>query len=109
MDSGLASEASVVAPRQTLEVLGIPVPATRPTAPDVGGGAGSFEEGFFDLARVRLGALEQRGVRGEYGALTPDSYWARGFIQDALLSHRFLRRHAAWTIDFDGRRFELVR
>lgn len=109
VDSGLASEASIVAPRQTLEVLGIPVPATRPTAPDVGGGAGSFEEGFFDLARVRLGALEQRGVRGEYGALTPDSYWARGFIQDALLSHRFLRRHASWTIDFDGRRFELVR
>ncbi len=109
VDSGLASEAALIAPEQTLRLLGIPLPETRLTASDVGGGAGAFAEGFFEVRSVALGALEQHGLRGEYGALTPDSYWARGFIQDALISHQFLRRHASWTLDFDARLFLVVR
>lgn len=109
VDSGLASDAALVAPEQTLRLLGIPIPETKPTAADVGGGAGSFDEGFFDVQRARLGPLELLDLRGEYGALTPESYWARGFIQDALISHRFMRRYATWTFDFDTRTIRVRR
>jgi hypothetical protein len=53
--------------------------------------------------------LVQQEARGEYGALPPEFYWSQGYIQDFLISHRFLRQYATWTIGFDRMvyRFEL--
>jgi len=36
----------------------------------------------------------------KYEAKTPCSYWAHGFIQDGLTSHRFLSKYSPWTLDF---------
>lgn len=104
IDSGLASEAAFVAPEQTLAELDIARPPTAISEEGEGGG-GKVATGLFPLDRLRLGSLEQRDIRGVFGPLTPDSYWARGFIQDGLLSHRFLRRYASWTLDFDAMEF----
>mgnify|MGYP001764342405 CR=1 FL=1 len=59
----------------------------------------------FAIERLALGPLEARNLKGEYGALTPESYWAGGYIQDGLISHRFLRRYSYWTLDFDSRTY----
>jgi hypothetical protein len=109
VDSGLASEAAVVLPTPTLTVLGLASPVMQPTAPDVGGGTGSFDRGVLPLDRVALGSLEQRALQAEVGALTPATYWARGFIQDGLVSHRFLRQYSRWTLDFGRRVFVFER
>lgn len=105
VDSGLDSEAVLAAPIQTLEYLGTPETETEVSEEAVGGGGVKFASGLFDLDLVGLGELVQHQVRGEYGALTPETYWARGYIQDGLISHRFLRRYASWTIDFDSMTF----
>jgi hypothetical protein len=105
VDSGLASEAAFAAPVQTLELLGIPVPETRVSEDSVGGGGGKFAQGTFPVRSLGLGPLTEVDLSGSYGALTPATYWGRGFIQDGLLSHRFLRRYASWTLDFDARTY----
>lgn len=105
VDSGLASEAAFSAPPQTLEAAGIPIPEVAVKDGSVGGGGGRFATGTFAIRSLALGPLVQTDLRGEFGALTPESYWARGFIQDGLISHRFLRRYGSWTIDFDRRTF----
>ena len=104
VDSGLASDASVTAPIQTLKHLGLAEPEQQ--APDGsivggGGGGGVWASGSFDLETVALGSLTQSRLKGEYGARPPESYWQCGFIVDALISHRFLRQYASWTLDFD--------
>jgi hypothetical protein len=80
-------------------------PETAISEEAVGGGGGRFTSGLFDLELVGLGELTQGGVKGEYGALTPETYWARGYIQDGLISHGFLRQYGSWTIDFDSMTF----
>jgi hypothetical protein len=104
VDSGLASEAAFSAPRQTLEYAGIPIPGTR-LREGPGGGGGAWASGEFAIKRLALGNLIQTNLKGEYGSRTPSSYWEHGFIQDGLISHRFLRQYASWTIDFDGMRY----
>ena len=47
------------------------------------------------MNRVALGPLAQTDVSGEYGTLTPASYWSDFYIKDALLSHRFLRQYSS--------------
>ena len=49
----------------------------------------------------RLMGYADVSVKGEYGARGPETYWEHHFIEDALLSHGFLRQQASWTIDFD--------
>ena len=105
VDSGLASKACFAAPPQTLEYVGIEIPEKKTSEASVGGGGGKFASGSFDIATIRLGKLEMRGAKGQFGALTPASYWARGYIQDGLISHGFLRRYSSWTIDFDAMTF----
>ena len=105
VDSGLDSEAVLAVPIQTLDYLGITAPKTEISEEAVGGGGGKFASGLFELDLVALGELDQRDVKGEYGALVPESYWARGYIQDALISHQFLRRYSSWTLDFDSMTF----
>jgi hypothetical protein len=100
VDSGLAHEAKFTAPIQTLEYAGIPIPERNYVDP-IGGGGGVWESGFFEVASIGLGPLVQQKVKGEYGALPPEFYWSRGYIQDFLISHRFLREYATWTLDFD--------
>ena len=99
VDSGLASEAAFAAPIQTLKYAGIPVPETKVEEGIGGGGGGGFATGKFAIARLGLGPLVQESLKGEYGVVPPESYWRLGFIQDGLISHRFLRQYA-WTLDF---------
>ncbi len=101
VDSGLASEASVTVPPQTLRYLGIPEPERNAPGDSVGGGGGVWASGGFALSSVGLGGLVQKNGRGEYGALTPDFYLKNGFIVDGLISLRFLSRYPSWTLDFD--------
>ena len=99
VDSGLASEAAFAAPIQTLKYAGIPVPETKVEEGIGGGGGGGFATGLFKITRLGLGPLVQENLKGEYGANPPESYWRLGFINDGIISHRFLRQYA-WTIDF---------
>jgi hypothetical protein len=101
VDSGLASSACFSAPIQTLEYVGIPIPETEVDENDVGGGGGKLASGSFPIKSIGLGPLTQSNVTGEYGAMTPASYWSLGFIHDGLISHRFLRQYSSWTLDFD--------
>ena len=102
MDSGLASENMLTAPIQTLRYLDIPVPETEMNTEGAGGGGGHYATGRFAVERVTLGPLVQTDASGGYGSRPPASYWSEFYIQDALLSHRFLRQHASWTLDFDN-------
>jgi len=100
VDSGLALDAKFTAPLQTLAYLGIPVPEVKETD-FVGGGGGVWKSGFFSVDSIRLGPLAQKPAKGEFGALPPEFYWSREYIQDVLISHSFLREYATWTLDFD--------
>jgi hypothetical protein len=100
VDSGLALDAKFTAPIQTLEYVGIPAPERLETNP-IGGGGGVWKSGFFEIDSIGLGPFVQKQARGEFGALPPEWYWSRGYIQDFLISHRFLREYTAWTLDFD--------
>jgi hypothetical protein len=101
VDSGLASPACFSAPIQTLEYVGIPEPEKEIHEDSVGGGGGKWASGTFPIKRIGLGPLMQSNVIGEYGSRPPESYWSLGFIQDGLISHRFLRQYSSWTLDFD--------
>ncbi|MFQ5653064.1 MAG: aspartyl protease family protein, partial [bacterium] len=100
VDSGLASEACFAAPIQTLQYVGIQAPETKISEKGVGGGGGKWASGLFPIKTIGLGSLTQSNVKGEYGSRPPESYWAHGFIEDGLISHRFLRRYSSWTLDF---------
>jgi hypothetical protein len=102
VDSGLASEACFASPIQTLNYTGIPIPKTKISKNSIGGGGGKFASGIFPIQSISLGNLKQTNVKGSYGALTPATYWNRGFIQDGLISHQFLRQYSSWTLDFDS-------
>lgn len=102
MDSGLASHNMLTAPIQTLEYLGIPEPERTVNEESVGGGGGVWASGQFPVWSVALGPLVQTNATGEYGSRPPESYWSEFYIQDALLSHQFLRQYASWTLDFDN-------
>jgi hypothetical protein len=104
VDSGLASEAAFSAPKQTLEYAGIAIPETK-LRPGPGGGGGAWASGLFPIRKLTLGDLTQTNLTGEYGSRTPTTYWEHGFIQDGLISHRFLRKYASWTIDFERMKF----
>ena len=101
VDSGLAMQASLAAPQQTLEYTGIALPETTINEDSIGGGGeGLWATGLFPIQHLGLGSLVQQNVQGEYGSLTPETYWRNGFIQDGLISHSFLRQFR-WTLDFD--------
>jgi hypothetical protein len=102
VDSGLAGEAAFVAPLETLEYVGIPVPEVTVHEGTIGGG-GAFASGEFPIDALGLGPLLQRDLVGSYGAQPPGSYRRLGFILDGLISHNFLRRYS-WTIDFSRMR-----
>ncbi|MEX0677261.1 MAG: aspartyl protease family protein [Pirellulales bacterium] len=108
VDSGLASEGAASAPRQTLQYAGIAIPETRPPE-GPGGGGGAWASGVFPIKKLALGELVQTDLLGEFGARTPATYWEHGFIQDGLVSHKFLRQYASWTIDFERMRFVFAR
>lgn len=101
VDSGLAMDAAWSAPVQTLQYLGITKPERKIDPNSVGGGGGAFATGSFPTDSLELGSLKQQNLLGEFGAMSADTYWQNGFIQDGLISHRFLRQYATWTIDFD--------
>jgi len=105
VDSGLASDACFTAPIQTLEYVGIPVPETKISEDSVGGGGGKWASGLFPINTVGLGSLTQSEVKGGYGEQTKASYWRLGFIQDGLISHRFLRQYSSWILDFDAMKY----
>ncbi len=100
IDSGLAGTPAFSAPRQTLELVGIPVPEVEMREGMTGGGVGGFATGTFDIDRLGLGGLTQRDLVGDFGGLPPQSYRMHGFIQDGLISHNFLKAYT-WTMDFE--------
>ncbi len=103
LDSGLAhSTAALLLPKETLEYVGIPVPATE-TIPENKGGlaGGGFPVGSFTAEKFRLGPLHQDHVAGLYGIFPPQLYHACEFIIDGIISHQFLKKYK-WTIDFDS-------
>jgi hypothetical protein len=102
VDSGLADEdgAAFVAPIQTLNYVGIPVPETEVREGVGGGGGAGYATGNFDIEELWMGTLAQTDSLGVYGTSEPESYWALGFIQDGLISHNFLRQYDSWTLDF---------
>lgn len=102
VDSGLASAACFSAPIQTLDYIGIQVPKKKIHEDSIGGGGGKWASGSFPIEAIGLGPLLQSNVIGEYGSRPPESYWSLGFIQDGLISHRFLRQYSSWTLDFDS-------
>jgi hypothetical protein len=107
VDSGLAGDTkdqpSFTAPIQTLKYAKIPVPETKINEKSTGGGGGVWASGVFPIDKLGIGNLVQTNIKGEYGSLTPDTYWSSmGFIQDGLISHRFLRQYSSWTLDFDS-------
>ncbi|MGD9721907.1 MAG: aspartyl protease family protein [Pirellulales bacterium] len=102
VDSGLASEAGFSAPPQTLGYVNIAEPKTQVQPNSVGGGGGAWASGFFPIESLGLGRLRQQQLQGEFGSRPASSYWQSGFIQDGLISHRFLREYASWSIDFDS-------
>ncbi|MGA2533089.1 MAG: aspartyl protease family protein [Candidatus Aminicenantales bacterium] len=102
VDSGLASEAALTAPVQTLKYAGIPVPETKIQEGSIGGGGGAgFGTGLFAIRRLGLGPLVQVDKKGEFGSFPPGGYWMLGFIDDGIISHQFLREYA-WTIEFSS-------
>lgn len=101
IDSGLASDAAFSAPPQTLLYAGIPQPKVKRDPRSPGGGGGAWSNGTFAIRSLALGPLVQHDLVGEFGAMPASTYWQNGFIQDGLLSHRFLRQYASWSIDFD--------
>jgi len=104
VDSGLDSPAAMALPKQTLEVLNLPLPETRINEGSIGGGGGVYPSGLFSLESIGLGPLVQEKMTGEYGSFASHNYWGNGFILDGLISHQFLR-HYSWTLDSDGMRF----
>lgn len=107
IDSGLASEAAFAAPIQTLKFVGIPAPKREIPEDTVGGGGGKWASGLFSIETLGLGTLIQHHLKGEYGSLPPESYWRHGFVQDGILSHRFLCQYV-WTIDFSAMKMIFV-
>ncbi len=105
VDSGLAGDACLAVPIQTLKYVGIPVPETKIDEGIIGGGGGKWASGLFPIEAVGLGGLAQSNVKGEYGSRSPESYWAQGFIEDGLISHQFLRQYPSWTLDFDEMKY----
>jgi hypothetical protein len=108
IDSGLAGTPAFSAPRQTLELVGIPVPEVEVREGMMGGGGGGFATGTFEIAKLGLGGLTQGDLVGDFGGLPPQSYRMLGFVQDGLISHNFLR-HYAWTLDFERMRMVFAR
>ena len=107
VDSGLAGDDENVrpcfaAPLQTLKYAGIPEPERKVNEDSVGGGGGAWASGAFRIDKISMRNLVQTNVQGEYGSRTPETYWSLGFIQDGLISHRFLRQYSSWTLDFDS-------
>jgi len=105
VDSGLAGKACFSAPIQTLHYVGIPVPETKIDKESVGGGGGTWASAVFPIKTISMGSLTQSNVTGEYGSRPARSYWSSGYIQDGLISHRFLRQYSSWTLDFDAMKY----
>ncbi len=108
VDSGLASAAAFSAPPQTLSYVGIPLPEKKVQPNSIGGGGGSWASGQFSIQSLGLGHLRQHELKGEFGSMAEGTYWQNGFIQDGLISHRFLRKYSSWTIDFDEMKYLFV-
>jgi hypothetical protein len=109
VDSGLSSPAAFIAPLQTLEYTGIPVPETEINEDGIGGGGeGLWATGSFPIQKLGLGPLTKENVLGNYGTMTPETYWQKGLIQDGLISHQFLRDYR-WTLDFDEMKYYFIK
>lgn len=105
VDSGLAlPKSAMTLPKETMDLLGIPIPKLTPALKGVGGMGGSdYEEGSFDLSEYGLGNLQLKNGIGDFttGETVPYYDEAFGFFQDGLISHNYLKNYK-WTIDFDS-------
>ena len=104
LDSGLDDpEAGILLHKETLEYVGIPIPVSLENKQGgVGLGGGDFGVATFNINKIELGKLKQQNLKGYYGVLPPEIYYAPSeFILDGFISHQFLK-HYKWTIDFDA-------
>ncbi len=111
VDSGLASTDAFIASIQTLHDTGIPVPEMEADGGISVSGAGlqigGAPGGTFPIETLGLGSTLQHDHTGNLGIRPPSTYWARGFINDGLISHQYLK-HYSWTIDFTNMNMILV-
>ena len=102
IDSGLASEDSAfIIPNQTIRDIDLTVPVREAEEGSGGSGEEVYMLGVLDVSESGLGATSLENQKAMYGTLLPDSYWARGFIQDGLISQKYFAAYDSWTIDFD--------
>ena len=104
VDSGLgdySENAGVLLPKQTLDLLKIPIPTNLRKPKEIGLGGGDYREGIYDLDSLSLGDLKN-DCKGKYftedtiGPLTDGN----GFVADALVGHAYLKNYK-WTLDYD--------
>ena len=104
LDSGLATDAEILLPNNTLHYTNIPIPDTESTAGIGGAGATELQIGNFNVDTFTLGVLpETKNISGLSGIFPEDYYFDKeiGFFIDALISHGFLRNYK-WTINFNS-------
>lgn len=105
VDSGLADDEShnaFIMAKQTFTNLNIKLPEVKEYKDaQTGAGVGVEHRGYFQVDSIGFAGLERHNMTGVYTKGTEDSYLEQGFIQDALISHNYLKQYI-WTIDFDS-------
>lgn len=103
LDSGLATESSLLLPRGSMEYAGIPIPETHPEDGVGGLGGNGYEMGYFTVDTFKMGNLPTVSeMQGEYGIFPEGAYYDDeiGTFEDGIISHTYLKNYI-WTIDFD--------
>lgn len=106
VDSGFSNKegSGMLFPKETMELLGIPMPELIPAPKEQSGlGGNNFEIGYFNVDSYGVGGLSLKSGLGQYrtedviGGLCNDL----GFIGDALISHHYFK-HYKWIIDSEA-------
>lgn len=107
LDSGFASEASLLIDHMTYNDLGIKPPKVSYDAEAISGGGKGYESGIIkDFGSAGIGKLIQKDVGIGYDP-NMNMYWENEYIVEAMLSHSYLK-HYSWTIDFREHKMYLV-
>lgn len=103
-DSGLAADAAILLPNDTLHYTNISIPDTESIAGIGGGGVAEMSTGYFNVDTFILGNLPvAKNIRGLYGVFPEKFYFDEeiGIFIDSLISHNFLKAYK-WTMNFDS-------
>ena len=103
LDSGLATDAAILLPNETMNFVNIPIPNVKNTNILSGGGDVGTSLGHFNVDTFQLSDLPTiYNMKGYYGIFPESLYFneENGFFLDSLVSHNFFRNYK-WTIDYD--------